>query len=293
MTGPADFTSYVPIENNFGRTDRYSYAIVEHDNKKLFLKTSLKPVGIGDIRRELVWADFMAIVERQHPAARIRSPRDIQLLDESNLLMEHIAAPVVAEPGDAVAWGSHIDRYIDVLTVLDKTAETYVVPDSLRTYKSRSLDDTLKRWLRDIDTTPDIDQGLDCVRQHESKLDYRLQHGDLTPWQIFDVSGDWVIFDGERAGDDLPRYNDLAYSYGRLAIKCRDIEAADYMLSQFIHRQELEFDVFWDDFMPVALFRVLGMIGDAARDKSSADLSIARSLLQDILSGTVVSKVWQ
>lgn len=280
------FSSYQPVDNHYGRKGRYSYAVVEYQAQKLFLKTSLTPTGIGDIKRELVWADFMVYINKNSPNIRVRSPRKLRLLDESNLLMEYIDAPVVAKPNDGMAWRENIDRYVDTLVDLDTVAESYEIPGSLKTYHIRNIDAALNRWLRDVPVTPSIRRGLDCVSRSKSVFSYRLQHGDLTPWQIFELGKEWVIFDGERAGDDLPRFNDLAYSYGRLAIRCGDKLAADYMVEEFVKRRSVNITKFWKQFRPVLAFRLLGMIGDATRDNSLEELEIAICLLEDLINRT-------
>lgn len=285
------FDDYQPVENNFGRKDRYTYAIVSCEGQKMFLKTSLLPSGIGDIKRELVWADFMKFVAKRYPAAKIEAPGGYKLLNESNLLMEYIDAPVVAEPRDGTAWKRQIDKYIDMMAVLDQAAENYTIPTSLRTYQTRQIEQALERWLRDVEVTSDIERTMAYIKRHKDRLTYRLQHGDLTPWQIFEVDDRWVIFDGERAGDDLPRFNDLAYSYGRLAIRCQQETTADYMVSQFIERRSIDQKSFWKEFKLVLAFRLLGMYGDTVRDKSVSDLETARRLLKLLMDDELMKRI--
>jgi hypothetical protein len=110
-----------------------------------------------------------------------------------------------------------------------------------------------------------------------------MQHGDFTAWQIFDNGPEWIIYDGERSGDDLPRYNDLAYSCGRLAIRCGEEVVADDRVKQFVLKATVDEADFYKDFRPIFTLRLLGMIGDAMRDSNESELQIAQKLLRRTL----------
>ncbi len=115
------------------------------------------------------------------------------------------------------------------------------------------------------------------VQESADGWSYTMQHGDLTAWQIMCVEDTWIVFDGERSGDDLPRFNDVAYSYGRLAIRCGQPEAAEKLLRDFIQISELG-DT--KQLHGVILLRLLGMYGDSLRDGLNDECQLAEQLIK-------------
>lgn len=267
------FDSFEPFENVAGRQDRYRYAKVQRDDKYHFLKQSIDKQQNENLTRELVWQDFMQKVESSHTDLHLRAPRDITLEDDTTIINEWIDAPFVAGRHQPEIWRQVIDRYASMLVILDQQAEAYVISANLRKFTDREFKKQLDYWLRniDMDIDPTIAGAYSYVVDKLPNVEYRMQHGDLTPWQIFDTGEEWVIFDGERSGDDLPRFNDLAYSYGRLAIRCGDQRTADDMLRIFMQKLSTTPEYFDTNMKPVFIFRLLGMLGDAKNDQNNSE----------------------
>jgi hypothetical protein len=170
-----------------------------------------------------------------------------------------------------------------MLAAFDEAAEHYHVPGELNDYSARDVEDRLHFWLRDVPDNPLVQEARHIFSQAFGNLDFTMQHGDLTPWQILNDHGTWIIIDGERSGDDLPRFNDVAYSYGRLAARCGDRAAADEMLVAFITRRNLSESVINGQLKPVMVWRLLGMLGDANEDINSEEYTRVEQILQDVL----------
>ena len=98
---------------------------------------------------------------------------------------------------------------------------------------------------------------------------------------MFEQGPNWIIYDGEKAGDHLPRFNDLAYGYGRLFTRLQDSETAAVMLKVFIDDSGIDRDVFFKQFLPVMTFRATGMLADAYTDRKHDDYVVqANDLLE-------------
>lgn len=271
-------TQIQSFNNIAGRNDRYTYAKAELDGAVRFMKFA--PAHEKEhLQRELGWADFMKHVEQQYSNSKFRGLRDVELYDEDTLLTEWVEAPFVADMEDGNAWELNIERYVQMLVLLDKASLEYYVPEHLKTYAMRQPTEQLDWWLEAAEQTPFVVKAIDFVTEYTDKSIRTFQHGDLTPWQIFDTAEQWIVIDGERAGDDLPRFNDVAYSYGRLALRCNNPSAAERLLELFVQQRGLSGEEIQNDLRYALVFRLLGMVGDAAKDGDSDELAAAEALL--------------
>lgn len=261
----------IPIHNSNGRNDRFSYAEVLRDGERLFLKTAITPELASSLQRELLWANFVNHVGQTEPEAHVLGPRIIGFDINGGLLMEYIDAPLVAAPSDGKTWKSKIERYSCTLALLDKHASDYRVdwPHDVTT-NIENVEDTWRRWFGDnYDRSRDIlARAKEIIDRFKDSLTFCVQHGDLTPWQMFERGDDWIIYDGEKAGDHLPRYNDLAYGYGRLFTRLKDPTTAATLLSTFLKDSNVDHTEFFEQFLPVLTFRATGMLADAYSDQA-------------------------
>lgn len=266
------------FNNDAGRNDRYTYAKVELNGELRFQKFAPQHEK-EHLQRELVWADFMNYAKQQNPNSGFRGLSDVVLYDEDTLLTEWIDAPFVANMRDGDVWEANLKRYVEMLVFLDELSLQYHVPVYLKTYATRKPAEQLDWWLESTEQTSLVLKAIDFVAEYTPGSRRTFQHGDLTPWQIFDTGKQWVIIDGERAGDDLPRFNDVAYSYGRLALRCNNPSAAERLLELFIHQRGLSDEEVNNDLRYALVFRLLGMVGDAAKDGNREEQDRAEALL--------------
>jgi hypothetical protein len=278
-----------PQPNVNGRNDRFTYAKVLEGERQLFLKKAISPELEPNLQRELLWADFMNYIAKIEPEVHIRGPEIIGFDEDGGLLMEYIDAPQVASPSDGAGWKEKIDRYAYTLAALDRYAEDYTVQwptNGMATIDN--IDKVWRRWFgeRYESNRTVLSKAHGLIVSNEDNITYRLQHGDLTPWQMFEQGEDWIIFDGEKAGDHLPRFNDLAYAYGRLFTRLKDSETASKMLEKFIEYSGIDRDTFFKDFLPVMAFRATGMLADAYNDNEREDyVEQANGLLELCFKG--------
>ena len=279
------------LSNVNGRSDRFRYAKVDRSGKLLFQKTALRPELVSNLKRELLWADFLNHIARLEPDAHLRAPHIVGLDEGSSLLMEFIDAPLVAEPSDGAAWKVKIDRYARTLIVLDRYAEGYHVD-----WPTDSTPDIYEpekiwhRWFGDRldEAQPILQKALTIFNTGRDFLTFRVQHGDLTPWQMFEAGEEWIIYDGEKAGDHLPRYNDLAYGYGRLFTRLKDRETAARLLEKFLEYSHTDQNDFFQQFLPIMTLRATGMLADAYSDQLQEDyVNEALALLQLCFDGKI------
>lgn len=260
----------IPLTNSNGKNDRFTYAKIRQGEQWQFLKKAAVAELEPNLQREVLWADFVNYVSQHEPNAHIRSPRIIGFDDDGGLLMEYIDAPQVADPSDGKAWKANIDRYAGMLSYLDKYALNYMVHwPSNEMATIDNIDRTWNRWFGENyeSSLPILEKAHAIIVNDEAPLTYCVQHGDLTPWQMFEQGGEWIIYDGEKAGNHLPRYNDLAYGYGRLFTRLKDSETAAQLLEKFIAYSNVERDEFFRQFLPVMTFRATGMLADAYNDR--------------------------
>ncbi len=254
----------VPLLNANGRNDRFTYAKVLQDGHWLFLKKAKNSELEPNLKRELLWADFVNSIAKTEPEAHIRGPQIVGFEGSGGLLMEYIDAAQVASSSDGDAWRKKIDRYARTLDILDRHANNYTVEWPPSEVTISDVDKVWQRWFGDHyeANLPTLTKARQLIVDNDA-ISYRVQHGDLTPWQMFEKGEDWIIYDGEKAGDHLPRFNDLAYGYGRLFTRLRNSKTAAVMLEKFINYSGIEHNTFFRQFLPIMTFRATGMLADA------------------------------
>jgi hypothetical protein len=167
-----------------------------------------------------------------------------------------------------------ISRYASTLSILDKYAEEYKADwpqDSTTNFNDH--DAIWRLWFGDNldDAQPLLHKARNVFDEGHSSLTFRVQHGDLTPWQMFELGDEWIIYDGEKAGDHLPRYNDLAYGYSRLYTRLKDPATAAKLLKELLKYSEIDHSDFFRQFMPVMMLRATCMLADAYKDRTHDD----------------------
>ena len=278
------------FENVHGRNDRFRYEKRRRNGQDIFVKTARTPELSQNLHREILWANFMRVVAQQHPEAGLKGVDVIGFDEVGGLEMEYIDAPVLVQPNDSAAWVRILDRYADMLVALDITAQGDLnignEPDGAHLNGTQDISRTWRRWLRErYDEVEMLDEAYELVSRGLPHLDLCMQHGDLTPWQIFDQNDEWIVYDGEKSGTHLPRYNDLAYGFGRLYTRLQSPEAARLLLQKFVTRSSMSEGELMNDFLPVLTFRAVGMIGDAYADAERDYLYYANELLAACIRG--------
>ncbi len=270
----AVYDSIEPLENTNGKNDRFAYARARKGPHEYFVKSAIRPDMLGHIQRELVWYEFMNRVEAYHPDRHFRGMRVERRIGRDTLVYEYIDAPVVATAGELEKWRSVMPRYALMLETFDSVAMGWKSED-LPDEPSRSVD-TYRIWLEWLGDNTSKVKYLPAARKYfdieKWKLRRTMQHGDLSPWQIFETEQDWIIYDGERCGTDLFRFYDLAYGFTRLFANLHAPDAAAELLRQFLtaHTSESR-DEFIRQFMPVLMHRTIGVLADAYNDQAAND----------------------
>ncbi len=267
------FDEPVIFNNQNGRNDRFAYAVAFRDGKKVFIKHAISDDAQGGFRREQQWSEFMLHVSSAYPGEYLSGPTILDIIGNDTIVFEYINAPQVAKSHDINKWQGNILRYARMLQVLDEASEGWL-PVNVQDDMSRATNfyDAWTRWLGDNKSrVTRLAEARQLVEDALPRLERRMQHGDLTPWQIFEQGDNWVIYDGEKCGTDLLRYNDLAYSYGRLATNLRSIETSRSLLAQYLSQSGLSHDEFMQNFQPAALIRSVGMLSDAYRNALLGD----------------------
>jgi hypothetical protein len=274
---PALFEEVVPFTNTRGKNDRFDYAKVRKGNTWFFLKSAKTKEFVSNIQREIVWTEFMNRIEAFYPDSHLFGPKIERRIGLDGLVFSYVNAPVVAEPGELEAWQRVLRRYAEMLVIFDTVAVNWKA-ENLPDEPSRSdhVYVLWERWLGDnIERYPRLPEAKKRLESVHFLLTKCLQHGDLTPWQIFDTGDSWVVYDGEKCGTDLFRYTDLAYGYARLYTTLGSPIAAQELLRTFIEKRAIEQDAFMKEFLPVLLHRAVGCMADAYNDQQTHDYVLA------------------
>lgn len=270
----AVYDSITPLANQNGKNDRFEYARATKGPHVYFVKSAIRPDMQSHIQRELVWYEFMRRVEAYYPDRQFRGMRVERRIGRDALVYEYIDAEVVARAGELEKWQAVMPRYALMLETFDNVAAGWKSED-LPDEPSRSVD-TYSIWLEWLGDNAGKVKYLPAARKYVDiekwKLKRMMQHGDLSPWQIFDIDGAWIVYDGERCGTDLFRFYDLAYGVTRLYANLHAPAAAGELLRQFlaVHTSESR-DEFVRQFMPVLTHRTIGVIADAYHDQATND----------------------
>lgn len=276
------YEEYLQLEISGESVGRFEYAKLRNGQKWFFLKLAKEKSFENNLQREVVWSDYMNRVTAFYPKEHLIGPRIDRRIGKSGLAFDYVEAPVVAKPSEPKKWQAVIPRYARMLEIFDEVS-IHWKSDDLPEEPSRSVNlySIWREWLSDH--LAEVERLVEARKAVESVgflLKRCMQHGDLTPWQIFEAGDDWLVHDGEKSGTDLFRFTDLAYGYGRLFTTLKSESTAAQLLREFlaIHKQDTE--EFWQQFMPVLIHRTIGMIGDAYRDRPQNDyLDQANKLL--------------
>ncbi len=282
-TIPALFEEVLPIENTRGKNDRFEYAKARRGKSWYFVKLARSDRYIERIQRELVWSEFMNRIEAFYPEKHLLGPNVTRRIGISGVVFDFIDAPVVAEPGELEVWQRIIPRYADMLLTFDTVAQNWK-SENLPKVPSRSehVYEIWQEWLGDnIERYPRLQEARKRLETTHFKLTKCLQHGDLTPWQIFDTPQGWVVYDGEACGTDLFRFTDLAYGYMRLHNNLGSPSAAQELLRTFIAGHSMSEQQIMKEFLPVLVHVAVGGVADAYRDQPSQDYVEAAEQLLD------------
>ena len=258
------FEEIQPFENANGANDRYRYVKARLQTHWYFIKIARGVDQEEGLQREYLWSEFMERVDVLMPSLKLNGPKIFKRIGKDALAFHWIDAPLVAEHWDVLAWERHLDRYAEMHVQLDRAAGDYSLPQVYTSLSHREITGaSWKQWVSGRVDEETIAQAQQLFKEHEKRVTLRLQHGDMSPWQIFDVDGTWVIIDGEKAGIDLPRFNDVAQSYFRLHNIAKRPDLAKRFLNQFVSGLMMTKEEFYDQFIPVMVIRAVGSLADA------------------------------
>jgi len=236
----------------------------------------------------------MTHVANNYPEVRLKGPIIEEAFDDA-VILRFIDAPHLAERHDLSAWRRHMDRYAQMLVTIDQAAEGYQTEGvDYSNHRTEQIFTVWNKWLGQFaKEVPRLDEAKALVKDYLPAVTTRMQHGDLTPWQIFDEVNTWIIYDGEKCGTDLARYNDLAYGYGRLFTLLRSRESAAWLLNAFIAAAKVDERKFADQLLPIMTARAIGMLSDALHDRITDDYVAHAELLLDLCLTRDISNLRQ
>lgn len=130
----------------------------------------------------------------------------------------------------------------------------------------------------------DMRRALEQINTGLEGMEVRVQHGDFTPWHIFDLGDQtYGLVDAEHAGVK-PRFSDLATLYVRLFNRCNAPEVARKVLKGFIESLHISEDKFWKAFLPLLTQKALMGCSDSLIDWVQHNYKVASvQLLRDCL----------
>ena len=205
-------TNVIVLHNERGRNDRFTYAKAMYEGQAIFIKKATSPELRLNVRSEQTWFNFMRYVSDNFDNT-LSSPKLIRSIDDDTLIFEFIEAPHLSDQNQLEPWQQSLERYVAMLVTLDDAAQQWL-PPTPPDGRKRGLD-TVNRWYEWLgDNAPRVsrlDEAVSVMNETQGNVQICMQHGDLTPWQIFNDNGHWIIYDGEHAGTDHGRYQDLAY----------------------------------------------------------------------------------
>ena len=269
----ASYDEYEVLQNTRGRNDRYSYAKVRDKDKWFFLKHALAPEQIDGLERELKWANFMEFIERDLGISWLLGPKNLAMVSDNTLSMSFIDKPHLADYHSLDSWHDNLTQYAKMLHEFDMAAMKWHgdgLPDKKK--RNERYYQIWCEWLGDnIGRVPRLEEARERVEQTIDQTQACMQHGDLRPWQIFNDQGNWIVYDGEASGEDLLRYNDLAYGYGRIFTNLRSPEVARQLVQEFLRVSGIDKQQFLRQFEPVMIGRAVGMVSDSFNDTPKDD----------------------
>lgn len=284
------FDEAVPITNSNGANTRFWYAKVRKHNTWFFVKVATSDAYIKNLENEYLWSEFMDRVAVLVPGMHLKGPHITQKIGRDALVFDYIDAPMVAVRGDASSWHTRLQRYTDTLVKLDKLSSDFSL-SHVYTKLNHPFELDNASWRKWVEGAVDpllIDNAKKVFKKYEWNVTLRLQHNDMSPWQIFEQGDTWIIIDGEKADIQSPRFNDVAQSYVRMHNTTRDPALAKDFLRQFMSGIAMDQTEFYQQFIPVLTMRAVGSLADAHSDLEHIDytaearLLVGRCLADDI-----------
>jgi hypothetical protein len=258
---------------------RYSYNKLQQGDKTYFVKQALSPDILPLLSRELLWHDFMSDVSDEFPDLHVGSP-EIHSLKGDTITFEYIDSPYVADDNNIQSLKPKIPRLVNLLLAMDSVGENWTSPRPVEESSNHApywqIDSRWSKWAEKplesgILTQDILQEAHKIVDSHKKFLTPRMQHGDFVPWHIFERDDEWLIYDGEHASTQKPRFYDLAYLYTRLFTRAQSPEIAAEILTGFVDQIDLSQEQFFNAFWPVVTSRSIGMFLDAHNDKPHND----------------------
>lgn len=273
---------------------RYSYSKLQQGDKTYFVKQALRPDVLPLLGRELLWHDFMADVSSQFPDLHVGSP-EIHSLKNDTIMFEYVDSPYVADDSNIQTLKPKIPRLVNLLLAMDSAGENWTNPHPVEESSNHApywqIDARWDKWSEKplesgILTQEMLQEAHKIVDSHKQFLTPRMQHGDFVPWHIFEQGDDWLIYDGEHASTQKPRFYDLAYLYTRLFTRTKSPEIAAEILTGFVDQINLSQEQFFNAFWPVVTSRSIGIFLDAHNDRPKNDyIKEAQRLFQKCRQG--------
>lgn len=282
------FDEVIPLQNDHIANHRFSYAKARRQSNWFFIKIATSEQYAQNLVNENLWCEFMDRVDVLAPGMKLKGPRITQKIGPDALVFEFINAPMVAERGDANAWRAHLTRYTETLVKLDKLSGDYSLSHiyTKLTYPYELDNYSWRQWVEgSVDPTV-IAQAKKLFKQYEWNVTLRLQHNDMSPWQIFEQGDTWIIIDGEKANLQSPRFSDVAQSYVRMHNTAHDATLAKEFLNMFVTGINMDYSEFYQQFIPVLTMRAIGSLADTTNDSVQYPYATeARALVATCLSG--------
>lgn len=276
------FDEHEVLTNEHGMNNRFRYAKAKKSGEWYFIKHADNKKEREGLHREVEWAKFMQYVTETKHDEHLKGPEIIDYISDHTLVFRYIDSPLLVERHDVASWRAHMKRYAAMLHTLDECAQSWR-PDSIegRLSRTQDFDSIWRKWLGDnINDVERYNDATVVMTESIPQITTIMQHGDLTPWQIFAEGDTWTIYDGERSGMDLPRYNDLAYGYGRLYTMLHSKDAAKSLVDNYLEVSGMNKWLFIEKFRIALINRSIGIISDAFRDKPRDDyIAEAKELL--------------
>lgn len=259
------FDEVVVLDNLSIEGGRFTHAKARRRDDWFFVKIANAPEYRQNLCNESLWSEFMTRVDVLAPGMRLKGPEITQKIGEDALVFKFIDAPMVAERGDASAWRTHLQRYTDTLVKLDKASGDFSL-SHIYTKLNHPYEFDNASWRQWVggNVAPELlEQAKKVFKKYEWNVTLRLQHNDMSPWQIFEQGDTWTIFDGERADLQSPRFNDVVQSYVRMHNTAHDAALAKEFLALFVAGIGMTYEDFYPQVIPVFTMRAIGSLADA------------------------------
>lgn len=265
-------------------SDRFITYKVTKDGQAFFLKGA-KDIELKKLRNEVWFAEQL----NQSTSAPGVAPGIISVNDKWYVSEFFEADPLCVE---AACFSTDLTVHTRTLTAILLQIDELPVPSDR---PKKIFQGTFEKLLKEAQLAVDggvvsrttATKALQQVEPLRHKVETRVQHGDFTPWHIFDLrQGKYGIVDAEHAGN-LPRFNDLANLYTRLFNRCNSPSSAAAVLRSFIEGIDINKAEFWFAFWPIITEKALMGCSDALIDwvghdyKASSVVLLERCVAKD------------